>query len=69
MSGEVAGLVTNPIQKSVLIEAGFSRVHVYWEQFAEDEDGGDELVSTGVYEDTLKAENQEAWIAYIVAEA
>lgn len=62
-------LWTLPEIREVLIEAGFSRVHVYWEEFAEDEEGGDELVSTGHYEDTLKAENQAAWIAYIVAEA
>jgi len=62
-------LWTLPEIREVLIEAGFSRVHVYWEEFAEDEGDGDELVSTGNYDDTLEAENQEAWIAYIVAEA
>lgn len=62
-------LWTLPEIREVLIEAGFSRVHVYWEEFAEDKKGGEELVSTGYHEDTLEAENQEAWIAYIVAEA
>ena len=58
-----------PELREVLIEAGFSRVHVYWEEFVEDPEGGDELVGTGHYEDTLEVDNQEAWIAYIVAEA
>jgi SAM-dependent methyltransferase len=58
-----------PELREVLVEAGFSRVHVFWEQFEEDPEGGDELISTDEHIDTLEAENQEAWIAYIVAEA
>ena len=62
-------LWTLPELREVLTEAGFSRIHVYWEQFKDDPDGGDELISTDEHIDTLEAENQEAWIAYIVAEA
>lgn len=62
-------LWTLPELREVLIEAGFSRVHVFWEQFEEDPEGGDELISTDEHIETLNAENQEAWIAYIVAEA
>jgi SAM-dependent methyltransferase len=62
-------LWTLPELREVLIEAGFARVHVFWEQFADDPQGGEDQVSTGEYKDTLKADNQEAWIAYIVAEA
>lgn len=62
-------LWTLPELREALIEAGFARVHVFWEQFADDPQGGEDQVSTGEYKDTLKADNQEAWIAYIVAEA
>ena len=62
-------LWTLPELREVLIEAGFSRVHVFWEQFEPDPDDEDELISTDEHIETLEAENQEAWIAYIVAEA
>ncbi len=62
-------LWTLPELREILEEAGFSRVHVYWEKFEEDDEDDDYLEGTGEYEDTLQADNQEAWIAYIVAEA
>jgi len=62
-------LWTLPELREVLVEAGFSRVHVFWEQFEDDPEGGEDQISTGEHLDTLQADNQEAWIAYIVAEA
>jgi SAM-dependent methyltransferase len=62
-------LWTLPELREVLMEAGFARVHVFWERFEEDPEGGEDLVGTGDYYETLAADNQEAWVAYIVAEA
>jgi len=62
-------LWTLPEVRELLIEAGFSRVHVYWEKFEEDPEDEEEMVGTGEYVETNEAENQEAWIAYILAEA
>ncbi len=62
-------LWTLPELREVLIEAGFSRVHVFWEQFEDDPEGGEELVGTDEFIDTLEADNQESWVTYIVAEA
>ena len=44
-----------------LEEVGFRNAEVYWE--LEDEDGEE----TGIYEPATEAENQEGWLAYIVA--
>ena len=46
----------------LLIEAGFSKCHVYWEDEDEDGDG------TGVYRARKKADNSGAWVAYVIAE-
>ena len=62
-------LWTLPEVRELLTEAGFSRVGVYWEEFEEDPENPDEMEGTGIYSETLDAENQEAWIAYIIAEA
>jgi len=62
-------LWTLPELREVLTEAGFSRVHVFWERFEDDPEGGEEQVSTGDYYEALEADNQQAWVAYIVAEA
>lgn len=66
-------LWTLPELREVLQEAGFSRVHVYWEEFekspGDDDDDEEQWEGTGTYRDTLQAENQEGWVAYIVAEA
>ena len=47
--------------KELLIEAGFPRVDVYWEETDEDGDG------TGIHHVATKEENQEGWLVYIVA--
>lgn len=62
-------LWTLPELHEVLMEAGFSRVHVFWERFEDDPEGGEDQVGTGDYSETLEADNQEAWVAYIAAEA
>lgn len=66
-------LWTIPELRELLEEAGFSRVRVYWEEMEEDEDeededDDDELEGTGEYIEVEEAENQEAWLCYIVAE-
>lgn len=62
-------LWTLPEVRELLIEAGFSRVRVYWEEFEDDPENEDELVGTGNYVEADGAENQEAWVAYLIAEA
>lgn len=53
----------------LLIEAGFSRVHVYWEEYEDDGDEDDEyMVGTGNYIEVTEVENQESWVSYIFAE-
>jgi hypothetical protein len=46
--------------RELLAEAGFSASHAYWEAADEDGDG------TGEYFKAESAENEDAWIAYIV---
>jgi len=53
---------TLPELRELLLEAGFSKSHVYWEDEDEEGDG------TGVYRARKKAENSGAWVAYIIAE-
>ncbi|MDH5230415.1 MAG: class I SAM-dependent methyltransferase [Gammaproteobacteria bacterium] len=59
-----------PELQEILLEAGFSHVHIYWEEFAEDEDDpeNDYLVGTGNYRAVTQVDQQESWLAYIVAE-
>lgn len=59
-----------PEIQDMLTEAGFSKVNVYWEEFEEDEDDPDNeyLVGTGTYRKVTEVEQQESWLAYIVAE-
>ena len=52
----------------LLKEAGFSRVHVYWEEYADADDDDDYLTGTGRYTEVTEVENQEAWVSYIFAE-
>ncbi|MEJ2107260.1 MAG: class I SAM-dependent methyltransferase [Acidiferrobacteraceae bacterium] len=62
-------LWTIPEVREILTEAGFSKVHVYWEEFEEsDDEDDDELEGTGRYQDVEEVENQESWVIYIVAE-
>lgn len=53
---------TLPELRELLLEAGFSKSHVYWEDEDEEGDG------TGVYRARKKADNSGAWVAYIIAE-
>lgn len=54
--------------RELLLEAGFSKVRVYWEEF-EEVDGDDEFMEgTGEYFEATEVENQESWMVYIVAE-
>jgi hypothetical protein len=54
----------------MLLEVGFSKVNIYWEEFEEDEDDPENeyLVGTGSYRKVTEVEQQESWLAYIVAE-
>ena len=53
----------------LLEEAGYSKSHVYWEEYIEsDDEDDDELEGTGEYYETTEVENQESWMIYIVAE-
>ncbi len=53
---------TLPELRELLVEAGFSKTHVYWEDEDEDGDG------TGVYRARKRAPNSGAWVAYVIAE-
>ena len=53
---------TIPEIRDALLEAGFSRVDVYWEGTAEDGESGN-----GIYRRTRHGSNDPAWVTYIVA--
>lgn len=53
---------TLPELRDILIEAGFSKTTVFWED--EDEDGE----GTGVYRARKRADNGGAWVSYLLAE-
>jgi SAM-dependent methyltransferase len=55
-------LWTLPELRDLLVEAGFSRIHVYWE--GEDDEGE----PSGEYSLVDQGENDPAWITYVVAE-
>lgn len=63
-------LWTLPELSELLAEAGFSKVRVFWEGFVENEDDPDSeyLVGDGIYREVAEIEQQESWLAYIVAE-
>ena len=64
-------LWTIPEIRELLLEAGFSKVRVYWEEMEDEDDEDDEdeeLEGTGEYSEVDYAENQEAWLCYIVGE-
>ena len=50
-----------PEIREVLMDAGFSRVTIYWEGTDEDGEGD------GNFKKKKRAENEETWIAYLVA--
>lgn len=54
--------------KELLLEAGFSNVRIYWEEFEEGEDDDEFMEGTGEYFEATEVENQESWMVYIVAE-
>ena len=54
-------LWTLPEIQELLIEAGFSSVHVYWEGADEDGDGN------GEWSQVTQADADEGWVAYLVA--
>lgn len=61
-------LWTLPELKELLLEAGFSSVHIFWEEFEESDDPDEEfLEGTGNYYEVTEVEQQESWLAYIVA--
>lgn len=61
-------LWTLPELRELLLEAGFSKVHVYWEEFKDADDDDEYLESTGNYIEVEEVENQESWVSYIMAE-
>lgn len=62
-------LWTIPELNDVLLESGFKTVHIYWEQFEEDVDDPENeyMVGTGIYKEVKEVDQQESWLAYIVA--
>lgn len=58
-----------PELRELCLEAGFSDVRVFWESMEEDPDDPESLQGSGEYEDVTDApqENQESWLAYVVA--
>ncbi|HFD32401.1 MAG TPA: class I SAM-dependent methyltransferase [Gammaproteobacteria bacterium] len=57
-----------PEIQELLLEAGFSKVLVYWEEFEDDKDpDNDYMVGTGNYRAVTEVPQQESWLAYIVA--
>ncbi len=62
-------LWTIPEVEELLHEAGFSRVHIYWEDFVDSGDPEEEyLEGTGNYREVRKVAQQESWLVYFVAE-
>ncbi len=56
-------LWTAPELRELLLEAGFSKVHFYWEKTDREGEG------TGVFYEPSFVENQEIWWTYMAAEA
>ncbi len=61
-------LWTIPELREILLEAGFSKVHVYWERFEETDDDDDYMEGTGEFFAATEEESQESWQAYLIAE-
>jgi SAM-dependent methyltransferase len=62
-------LWTLPELRELLAEAGFRRVRVFWEEFEDSDEDDEYLQGTGRYVEVDEVENQQAWIAYVFAEA
>jgi len=61
-------LWTLPELREILLEAGFSSVHVFWEEFVESDDPNDDyLEGSGNYREVTVVDQQESWLAYIAA--
>ena len=54
--------------RELLLEAGYSKVRVFWEKFEEGDDDDEFMEGTGEYYEATEVENQESWMVYIVAE-
>lgn len=54
-------LWTIPELREILWEAGFGRVDIYWEGSDEEGDGN------GIFRKVVRAEQEQSWVAYIVA--
>lgn len=59
---------TLPELRELLLEAGFRKVRFYWEDMIDDPNDPDEFVSSGRFVEITKVENQDSWLAYVVAE-
>lgn len=60
---------TVPELRDLLEEVGYSDVRVFWEDMEDDPDDEEAMVGTGEYIDVTDEpqENQESWLAYVVA--
>lgn len=61
-------LWTLPELRELLTEAGFSKVHVYWEEFEDTDEDSEYLEGTGEYSEVTEVDNQESWVCYVLAE-
>lgn len=57
-----------PELTEVLVETGFDKVQVFWEEMEDDEDDDEYMEGSGDYYAAKVVENQESWVCYIVAE-
>ncbi len=57
-----------PELRDLLKEVGFGKVRVYWEEVEDDADEDGMLSGTGDYVEVETAEQQECWLAYLVAQ-
>lgn len=62
-------LWTLPELRELLGEAGFKQVRVFWEEYEDSDEDDEYLQGTGRYSEVDEVENQQAWIAYVFAEA
>jgi len=57
-----------PELRELLLEAGFREVKIFWEEVGPDEDDEEMLRGTGTYVELRSLdENQESWLAYVIA--